>query len=52
MGPDGMGWGPCSDLPTHWMYMPKPPEIPNHIKKDLIYEDMLVDNFKKELKGE
>jgi hypothetical protein len=53
-GPEGSEWGPCGDLPTHWMYMPRPPEIPEHIKKILEYEVKidLVDNFKKELKGE
>jgi len=53
-GPKGSEWGPCGDLPTHWMYMPRPPEIPEHIKKTLIYEVQieLIDNFKKELKGE
>lgn len=55
-GPKGSEWGPCGDLPTHWMYMPRPPEIPEDIKKKLVYEvhakDMLIDHFKKELKGE
>ena len=53
-GPKGSEWGPCGDLPTHWMYLPLPPEIPEHIKKKLVYAVQidLVDDFKKELKGE